>query len=347
VPDGTIVLGDEPLLEVTAPLPVAQLVETAVMNAMHFDSLIATKAARCVRAAAGRTVVDFGFRRAHGLQAGIRAARAAHIGGVAATSNVEAGHRFGLPITGTMAHAFVQAFDDELEAFRAFAADHPDGTTLLVDTYDVEQGIANAITVTRELAAEGAGHVAAIRIDSEPLADWARVARQMLDDAGLDELRVLLSGGLDEFAVADLVDQDVPVDGFGIGSALVTSSDKPTLDVAYKLVAYDGLDRAKYSPGKRFLPGAKQVFRTDGPASDVLDLRAADHAGERLLGQVWSGTSPTVEPDLVEARERAVEQLAQLPGDWDERDWQGEPPSARIGPALDAHADEVERRERG
>lgn len=346
MPEGTVVLGDEPLVEVTAPLPIAQLVETAVINAAHFDTLIATKAARCVRAAGGRPVVDFGFRRAHGLQAGNRAARAAYLGGAVATSNVEAGHRHGIPITGTMAHSFVQAFDDEVEAFRAFAVDHPDGTTLLVDTYDIEAGVDNAITVARELREDGVGHIRAIRIDSDPLDEFARMARAKLDDAGLEDVEIFLSGGLDEFAVAGLVADEVPADGFGIGSALVTSSDKPTLDVAYKLVEYDGRGRAKYSPGKRFLPGAKQVFRDGGPADDVLALRDADVPGTPLLQQVWSGTGPTVEPDLEEARQRAAEQLAALPEEWDERAWEGDPPGPRIGPGLDAHADQVERRER-
>lgn len=345
MPEGTVVLGDEPLVEVTAPLPVAQLLETSVMNAAHFDTLIATKAARCVRAADGRAVVDFGFRRAHGLDAGNRAARASYLGGAAMTSNVEAGHRFGIPITGTMAHSFVQAFTDEVEAFRAFAVDHPDGTTLLVDTYEVEQGIDNAITVARELREADAGHIRAIRIDSDPLDEFARLARGKLDDAGLRDVQIFLSGGLDEFAVAEMVADDVPFDGVGIGTALVTSSDKSALDVAYKLVEYDGRGVAKYSPGKRFLPGAKQVFRDGSPADDVLELRDAEADGTPLLQQVWAGTEPLVEPDLQEARERAADQLATLPDAWDERDWEGEPPAARTGPALDAHAEEVEQRE--
>lgn len=345
VPEGTVVLADEPLLEITAPLPVAQLVETAVMNAAHLDTLIATKSARCVTAAAGRPVVDFGFRRAHGLEAGIRAARAAWIGGAVATSNVEAGHRFGLPITGTMAHSFVQACDDELTAFRAFAADHPDGTTLLVDTYDVEGGIANAITVAHELAADGTGRLGAIRIDSEPLGDWARLARRMLDGAGLDDVDIVVSGGLDERDVADLLREGAPVDGFGIGSALVTSSDKPALDITYKLVEYDGVGRAKYSPGKRFLPGRKQVFRGGSPAEDVLDLRDADGNGTPLLQPAWRGREAIVEHDPARARERAAAQLAQLPDEWRAPAWDGPPPTPRIGPALDAHADEVAARE--
>ena len=346
VPDGTVVLGDEPLVEVTAPLPVAQLVETAVMNAMHLDTLVATKAARCVHAAGDATVVDFGFRRAHGLAGGVRAARAAWVGGISATSNVEAGHRWGLPITGTMAHAFVQAFEDEEEAFRAFLTDHPDSTTLLVDTYDVERGIQRAITVAREAREAGDGaSVGAIRIDSDPLDEFARRARRELDAAGLPDVRIVVSGGLDEHAIADLLAAGAPIDGFGVGTALVTSSDKPSLDLAYKLVAYDGVDRAKYSPGKRFLPGAKQVFRDGSPATDVLELRDADHPGTPLLEQVWSGTAATVEPHPDTARDRAAEQLATLPDGWRALDWQDDPPRPRTGPSLDTHADRVARRE--
>lgn len=346
VPDGTVLLGDEPLLEVTAPLPVAQLVETAVMNAAHLETLVATKAARCVHAAAGRPVVDFGFRRAHGLEAGVRAARAAWIGGVESTSNVAAGQRYDLPISGTMAHSFVQAFDDETTAFTAFLADHPDDTTLLVDTYDLVTGVDRAIEVALAGRRDGTGTVGAIRIDSDPLDDFAASARTLLDAAGLDDVRIIVSGGLDEFAIADLVEGGAPIDGFGVGSALVTSSDKPTLDIAYKLVAYDGVGRAKYSRGKRFLPGAKQVFRGSGPADDVLELRDTDAPGTPLLEQVWSGTGPTVAPDPAAARERATAQVASLPEAWRRPRWEGPPPTASIGPALDAFADAVGDRER-
>lgn len=347
VPDGTVVLGDEPLVEVTAPLPTAQLVETAVMNAMHLDTMVATKAARCVSAAAGHGVVDFGFRRAHGLEGGVRAARAAYVGGVDATSNVEAGHRYGLPITGTMAHAFVQAFDDETEAFRSFLQDHPDSTTLLVDTYELARGIDRAIAVARTARAEGIGRVDAIRIDSDPLDVHAALARERLDAAGLADVRIVVSGGLDEFSVADLVAGGAPIDGYGIGTALVTSSDKPSLDLAYKLVEYDGVGRAKYSAGKRFLPGAKQVFRSGSPADDVLELRDATAPGRPLLEQVWSGAEALVTPDPHEARNRAAEQLATLPDEWWQLSPLDPPPTARIGPALDAHADAVAARERG
>ncbi len=194
VEDGTVVLADEPLLEVTAPLPFAQLLESAVMNAVHLDTLIATKAARCVLAAAGRPVVDFGLRRAHGLETGHRAARAAWLGGCASTSNVEAGRRYGIPIAGTMAHSLVQAFGDEREAFRTFALDHPKGTTLLVDTYDTRAGIRNAIAVAKQVAARGA-RIDAVRLDSGPLGELAREARAAFDAAGLSAVRIFASGG--------------------------------------------------------------------------------------------------------------------------------------------------------
>lgn len=346
VPDGTVVLGDEPLLELTAPLPTAQLVETAVINAVQLDTLVATKAARCVIAAEGRPVVDYGFRRAHGLDAGIRAARAAYLGGVEATSNVEAGHRFGIPITGTMAHSFVQAFDRETDAFREFARDHPDDTTLLVDTYDVDRGIGNAVTVIRELAADGI-RVGAIRIDSQPLDALASRARVRLDEAGLTDVRILASGGLDEWSVAELVGTGAPVDGFGIGSALVVSSDRPTLDIAYKLVEYAGRGRAKYSPGKRFLPGPQQVWRRDGPESDVLDRRDSSGEGRPLLRPVWSEGGATYTFDLESARRRVREQLEELPRAWRALDGAAEPPVPAVSPALDAFAREVEARELG
>ena len=344
VPDGTLVLGDEPVLEVTAPLPAAQVLETALMNAVQFDTLVATKAARCVLAAGDRTVVDFGFRRAHGLAAGVRAARASYLGGCVGTSNVEAGRRFEIPISGTMAHSFVQAFDREVDAYRTFATDHPDGTTLLVDTYEVHAGVDNAIAVIRDLASEGIA-VGALRIDSEPLDELTRWTRARLDDAGLDDVRILLSGGLDEFAIASLVADDVPVDGFGVGSALVTSKDKPTLDMAYKLVAYDGRGRAKYSEGKRFLPGAKQVFRGASVADDVLERRDAEADGAPLLQPVWRGTSPCYTFDLEAAREHVAAQLAALPPAWRQLTWSDEAPSPTIGPVLQAFAEQVAERE--
>ena len=261
VADGTLVLGDEPILEITAPLPFGQLIETAVINLVHYPTLVATKAARVANAAGGRNVVDFGFRRAHGLETGVEAALAAYIGGALTTSNVEAGRRYAIPVVGTMAHSFVQSFPHEIDAFRAFAADHPESVTLLVDTYDTLAGVRNAIVVAREMAGRGET-LRAVRLDSGDVQALARASRRLLDDAGLRDVQIFASGGLDEYDVAALVDAGAPIDGFGVGTDLVTSADRPAVDIAYKLVAYDGRPVAKFSADKASLPGAKQYFAT-------------------------------------------------------------------------------------
>lgn len=342
VAPGTVVLGGSPLLELTAPLPVGQLLETALLNAIHYDTLIATKAARCALAARERPVFDFGFRRAPGLDTGVRAALAAYIGGVSASSNVEAGRRFGIPLAGTMAHSFVQAFRDEEDAFDQFLIDHPDGTTLLVDTYDTARGLDRAIRVIRRRHAEES--VRALRIDSEPLLELTRLARDRLDAAGFQHIQLIASGGLDEARIAQLVDAGAPIDGFGIGSALVCSSDAPALDAAYKLVEYDGRPCAKYSAGKLLLPGPKQLFRTAGPESDVLERRTARSTGQALLRPVWRNGARLWRFHLASARARAQRELRQLPGPW-QRPWQPTPGVAvRVGPELLAFAAETARR---
>lgn len=346
VREGTVVLGDEPLLEITAPLPTAQLLETALINVVHLDTLLATKAARCVLAAEGRAVVDFGFRRAHGFEAGMRAARVSYLAGAAGTSNVEAGHLHGLPITGTMAHAYVQAHDDERAAFRDFARSHRDAVTLLVDTYDTAAGVRHAIAVADELADEGI-EVEAVRIDSEPLGDLAAAARRALDDGGHPDVRIVVSGGLDEERIAELVAEGAPIDGFGVGTALAVSRDHPALDIVYKLVAYDGVARAKYSTGKGVLPGPKQVVRGDGPAEDVLDVRNGETAGEQLLVPAWSDVSRLFSTDLSEARDRARAELDRLPAAWRSPAGVDPPPTPTVSDALERLAVEVEERERG
>jgi len=219
VPDGTLVLAQEPLLEFTAPMPLAQLLETAVMNVVQYHTLIATKAARCELAADGRMLADFGFRRAHGIETGIDAALAAYIGGGFATSNVEAGRRYGIPTTGTMAHSFVQAFTHERDALRTFATDHPDHSVLLVDTYDTVEGVRRAIEVCHELAISPRG----VRLDSGDLGALAIEARRLLDDAGFEESIVIASGGLDEHEIHRLVTDGAPIDGFGVGTSLAVS----------------------------------------------------------------------------------------------------------------------------
>lgn len=343
VDEGRVLLGNEPLLELTAPLPVAQLLETALMNAVHYDTLVATQAARCALAARGRPIIDFGFRRAHGLESGVRASRAAYVGGAAATSNVEAGRRFGVPIAGTMAHSFIQAFDHERDAFREFVKDHPDGTTLLVDTYAPLVGVERAIDVVRELEPSGA-RVRALRIDCEPLLPLAKRARALLDAANLRHIELFVSGGLSAERIAALIASGAPIDAFGIGSALVASPDAPALDIAYKLVEYAGVARAKYSEHKVTLPGRKQVFRNGSPAADVIHRREARGAGIPLLRPIWRDGQRLCADDVPAARERAQADLATLPSAWRESPSVDAPPVPRIGGDLEALAAEVRAR---
>lgn len=344
LPEGTVVLGDEPLLEVTASLPAAMLIETAIINVVQLSTVIATKAARCAIVAAGRDLADFGLRRAHGLETGIEAARAAYVGGVGATSNVEAGRRHGIPVVGTMAHSFVQARQDEVEAFRSFARDHPGNAILLVDTYDTLEGVRNAIRVGDELRDRGE-QLDGIRLDSGDLGSLAVEARAMLDDAGHTGARIFASGGLDEFSIHELVTDGAPIDAFGVGTSLTVSRDQPACDIVYKLVTYDGDARAKYSEDKVLLPGAKQVFRDGGPEDDVLGMRGEDVDGEPLLGPVWRGRERLTRPDLDGARKRARDQLAALPEDWRDPGGPAELPTPRLSPGLTELTERVRRRE--
>lgn len=314
VPEGTPIFAGEPILEVVAPLPVAQLVETAVMNQVHLQVVAASKAARVVAAAQGRTVVDFGLRRMHGADAGIKVARAAFIAGVDATSNVLAGRLYGIPVAGTMAHSYVQAHDLQLDAFRAFARRYP-RTTLLVDTYDTLQGVRDVVRLARELGA--AFQVRALRLDSGDLLELSRQARRLLDEAGLQEVELFASGGLDEDAVDRLVREGAPIAGFGVGTAMGVSEDAPTVDIAYKLVSYAGRDRMKLSPGKALLPGRKQVFRMEreGRAErDVLAVHGETFPGRPLLAQVMAGGRRlSAPPRLAGLRASAREELGRLP----------------------------------
>lgn len=346
VHDGTVVLADEPLLELTAPLPAGMLLETAIMNVVQLPTLIATKAARCALAAGGRAIADFGLRRAHGLETGAEVARAAYVGGVGSTSNVEAGRRFDIPVVGTMAHSFVQAHGDEIAAFRAFAAEHPDNSILLVDTYDTIQGVQHAIEVAHELEARGQ-RLQAVRLDSGDLVALAKESRRLLDEAGLDEVSIFASGGIDEDAIHDLLAAGAPIDAFGVGTSLVVSRDTPAVDIAYKLVEYDGQPRAKYSQGKVLLPGAKQVFRDGDPTSDVLARRDEQLPGEPLLGEVWRDGSAAYTADLETARERAAAQLDELPDAWRDPRGPDEPPGPRVSDALSELARQLRSQEVG
>jgi nicotinate phosphoribosyltransferase len=345
VPDGAVVLGDEPILEVTAPLPLALLWETAIMNVVHRSTLVATKAARVRIAAGARAVADFGFRRAHGLETGVEAARAAYLGGIDATSNVEAGRRYGVPVTGTMAHALVQAFGDEEAAFAAFVEEHPDASTLLVDTYDTLEGVRRAIAVGRVLREEG-HDLLGVRLDSGDLDELARGTRALLDEAGFQGTRIVASGGVDELAIAELVAAGAPIDAFGVGTSLVTSRDRPAVDIVYKLVEYDGAPRAKYSEGKVLLPGAKQVHRSAGADTDVLATRGEPpSAGRALLAPVWRDGEVLRPFDLEGARARARDDVAALPEGW-RRLEPMDPPRPRISEALERCREEAATRER-
>ena len=309
--EGTLAFPNEPLFRVTAPLPEAQLVETQLVNAVHFQTVIASKAARLVRAARGRPLYEFGLRRAHGLEAGLYAARAAWLTGFDGTSNVEAGLRFGIPLRGTLAHSYVQAHDDERAALAAFARAHPEGAVLLIDTYDVEAGARAAAAIARAGA-----RVRGVRIDSGDLGAHARRVRAIFDEAGLRELKIFVSGGLDERALDALA--DAPIAGYGVGTSLTTSADAPTLDCAYKLVDYDGRPRRKRSEGKATWPGRKQIFRARDhrgrPIGDTITVAGDALPGEPLLRpMVRAGRRVAPAPSLDRIRARVAVELARAP----------------------------------
>jgi nicotinate phosphoribosyltransferase len=318
IPEGTPVFENEPLVEIRGPLPEVQLLETLVMNRVQLETVAASKASRLVDAARGRKVVDFGMRRAHGIEASLAVARAAYVAGLASTSNVLAGERWGIPVAGTMAHSYVQAHPTELEAFRAFVRQFPTAT-LLVDTYDTLQGVRNVIRLAEEL---GTGfRVAAVRLDSGDLVTLAKESRALLDSAGLRGVGIFASGGLDEEAIEALVDAGAPIDGFGIGSALAVSEGASVLDVAFKLVEYASSPRMKLSAGKLTYPWAKQVFRVetdDGLAlHDVLACDGEALDGRPLLVPVMRHGErlPAGGESLETSRARARDELHRLPAE--------------------------------
>jgi nicotinate phosphoribosyltransferase len=320
VAEGTVVFPDEPILEVTAPVIEAQLLETALLNICHLQSVLASKAARVTIAARGRQVAEFGLRRSHGSDAGLKAARCAWISGCDSTSDVLAGKTYGIPLSGTMAHSFVTAFPRELDAFRTYAREFPDSAILLIDSYDTIEGAKNAVIIARELAAAGT-KLTGVRLDSGDMLSLSREVRRILDEAGFPEVRIVVSGGLDEHDIEALLAEDAPIDAFGVGTRLNVSADAPSLDLVYKLVRYGDRDVLKLSEGKETWIGAKAIYRTrdaEGKAAgDVLAL--ADEpppagAGESLIRTVMRGSellSPP--PPLAEARQRCAEQIGALP----------------------------------
>lgn len=350
LPEGTVCFPDEPLLRVEASLPEAQLVESRLINILHYQTLVATKAARVLQVAAGRTLVDFGMRRAHGAEAALWAARASYLAGFDGTATVVAGRRYGIPVFGTMAHSFVQAHDSEREAFEHFARARPAGVVLLIDTYDVPAAIDTVIELAPALRDDGIA-IRALRLDSGDLATGCRYIRERLDAAGLEDIGVFLSGDLDEYAIEQLTAAEVPASGYGVGTRLDVSADAPSLDLAYKLQSYDGIPRRKRSAGKATWPGAKQVFRRTGPdgtiVADRLTAAGAAARGRPLLEcMMRAGARIGEAPTLAALRERAARELASLP-ESARRLVEPVPVTVEIDDGLRAEAAAVDRRTGG
>ena len=315
VREGTPVFADEPIVEVVAPIGEAQIAETFLLNQITFQTNAATKASRVRRAAGDRLVADFGMRRMHAADAALKGARAYYIAGLDSTSNVLAGRLYGIPVTGTMAHSYIEAHDDEEDAFRAFSDIYPD-TILLVDTYDTLEGVRKIVELAERKG--DAFKVRGIRLDSGDLAELAVESRRILDDAGLSDVSIFASGSLDEFKISELLDRGAPIDGFGVGTKMGTIADRPFLDSAFKLTEYAGKPRMKLSTEKSNLPGRKQVYRyyEDGMAShDVIATREEDLDGEPLLAPVMIEGERTKEGrrPLGEIRDYAGSSLARLP----------------------------------
>jgi nicotinate phosphoribosyltransferase len=353
MPEGTVFFANEPILRVTAPLPLAQFVESRLINIVHYQTLIAAKAARMMLAAPNKVLVDFGFRRAHGAEAGLMAARASYLIGFAGTATVLAGQEFGIPIYGTMAHSFIESFDDESAAFAAFAQSRPDNLVLLIDTYDVEAAARKVVALAPKLAQAGIA-IRAVRLDSGDLIALSPSVRGILDAGGLQAVTIFASGGLDEDDLAVFARANAPIDGLGIGTAMTTSSDVPALDVVYKLQEYAGVPRRKRSANKATWPGRKQVWRRYGAdgrmAGDVLSLDSLSHEsakkdnGEPLVGLVMrNGRRVAPAPSLDDIRQHSKREFERLP----EPLRRLEPGAAypvEVAQALRDLADEVDRR---
>jgi len=348
MPEGTIFFPDEPILRVTAPLPQAQLVETRLLNLLHFQTLIASKAVRAVLVAQGKPLVDFGLRRAHGEEAGLLAARASYLVGFSGTSTVLAGARFGVPVYGTMAHSFIQAHEDETKAFEHFAKAQPEHVVLLLDTYDTEAAARKVVALAPRLQKQGIV-LKGVRLDSGNLADHARRVRRILNDGGLPDVQIVASGNLDEYALQELLAVNAPIDSYAVGTHMTTSSDAPFLDCAYKLQEYAGLARRKRSEGKATWPGRKQAYRHEGTdgrmAYDVLTLEGDPQDGTALLHPVMrDGTRLAPAPSLADVRAYVASELARLPEHL-RRLQDGPPYQVRVSPALQELAKAVDERE--
>ena len=341
MPEGSVFFAGEPILRVTAPLPEAQFVESRIINLLNFQSMIASKAARCRLAAGPRRLVDFGLRRAQGAEAGLLAARACHVAGFDATATVEAGRLFDIPLSGTMAHSFIEAHDDEVQAYRAFARIHPRGLTLLIDTYDTLRAARYVADLCR-----GGVPVEGVRLDSGDLGQLAREVRAILDAGGCDAVRIVASGNLDEYEIARLLAGGAPIDVFGVGTRLDVSVDAPYLDCVYKLQEYAGRPRRKRSTGKATWPGRKQVFRDYGPdgviLGDTIGLVEEALPGRPMLVPAMRGGRRLAQPTLAEIRARAQAEISTLPAEC-RRLRNPDPVVAAVSDGLRAAAARVDR----
>jgi nicotinate phosphoribosyltransferase len=350
IAEGTPVFAGEPVLRLTAPILEAQLAESRILNLAHFQTMIASKAARCVLAANGARLVDFGMRRAHGAEAAIYAARAAFLAGFDATATVEAGRQFGIPLSGTMAHSFIEAHDGEVDAFRNFLEVRRRRSALLIDTYDTERAAHRVAELSRELRAKRApGGVQGVRIDSGDLSAQAFAVRRILDAQGCHDVEIILSGNLDEYRIQELLAANTPVNAFGVGTHLDVSFDAPALDFAYKLQEYAGRARRKRSIGKQTWPGVKQVFREHDARGEIRGdwIALADERmpGVPLLHEVMrEGRLITPLPRLPEIRERCREELSRLPKALKQLNEGEAAYEVRISPAIRALAAKLDAR---
>ena len=317
MPEGTVFFANEPIARITAPLPQAQLVETRLINLLQYQTLVASKAARCVLAAQGKPLIDFGLRRAHGAEAGLLAARASYLAGFAGSATVLAQPLFGVPVFGTMAHSFIQAHEVESDAFDHFAEAQPNNVILLIDTYDTEAGAKKVVALAPRLREKGIS-IKGVRLDSGDLVDHAFKVRKILDEGGLVDVKITASGNLDEYAIQSMVAAQAPIDFLAVGTKMTASADVPYLDCAYKLQEYAGRPTRKKSEGKATWPGQKQVYRQYDQQGridhDVLTTADDPQAGEPLIEKVMEGGKRIASPvKLPDAREHAAAQLHRLP----------------------------------
>lgn len=351
IPEGRVFFAQEPVLEVTAPIIEAQLLETLVLNVIQLETLIATKAARCAQAAHGKDLVDFSFRRTHGVDAGVKVARTSYLAGFVGTSNMLAGKIYGIPVFGTMAHSYVTSFSREMDSFLAFARTFPDNVVLLIDTYDTLCGAHKAVQVAQQLAVNG-HKVRGVRLDSGDLVQLSRDVRKILDEAGFSEVRIMVSGSLDEFRMQELLKAGAAIDVFAVGTRMGVSADAPYFDIVYKIVEYDGRPLLKLSSGKKTWVGRKQVFRFYDEAGkmreDLLGLMEESYpAGKPLVETIIADGKVVHPPESLDLlRERFRQEWETLPAPCREIDSQAHYPVRISKPLMDLEERIAEQRTR-